>query len=700
MPVLHTVVEIIAQSGGPPSWSPWVGRSTSTHGRLFGTTRTSVALARVEPRRPAPPGTSSWDRADPDGGMLHRSTRSGGALPARSGRIRWSSPVRLVSWSGSRPSCCCRVGVRVGRAGGTGRFAALARSPAGLIRGRVGRADRGRGVGRYRTGHEPRDRPPRATRSSDCDRHCPPVDARPRPPAPMHWPTTWSSGTTVVVNRHWGEPTTTAPGEGRAVRLVAGRSGPGTVLAWPVPTQPRTRRAAARPTGPAAQGCCFTPYYRGREAGYWRTSRDRRPTELRLCLRHPAAHLVDRAGHPARLPDPPSARSRTPVGPAFAPSDVATPLATLRLPGEPALAARVQRFVIGRHVVADRRGCSRTRSPSGSRPAARSTQVLPVQRAMARSSRGVRQDGRCCAGWTRRHRLRCPADRAAAARHHRRLHPAGWRSARLLPCWCVGNRTGVPGRLPDPESGGRSRERARHRAKDSVSDTTRRPRLCVPGPVSRPGGERSTPTERRAAPPATISAPGRLRERAARRSADAATSAARRRAAGARPGGWSGAAAHDRVGTPVDAGGRCGVLSRPSTLPASPDPPDFRAIRDRLDDIDAWSTHGHEDHIGAVPSSPAGRLTSSVPVTLPLSRPRPEHRLTPHLWSTGGSGCGRAWAASTSRSKSPSRTRWPWPSPPAAWSAHRRHQARPAAADGRSPTWPALPARRRGVDLS
>ena len=46
--------------------------------------------------------------------------------------------------------------------------------------------------------------------------------------------------------------------------------------------------------------------------------------------------------------------------------------------------------------------------------------------------------------------------------------------------------------------------------------------------------------------------------------------------------------------------------------------PDFDAIRDRLDDVEALVlTHGHEDHIGAVPyllrerqRHPAGRLAS------------------------------------------------------------------------------------------
>jgi ribonuclease J len=81
----------------------------------------------------------------------------------------------------------------------------------------------------------------------------------------------------------------------------------------------------------------------------------------------------------------------------------------------------------------------------------------------------------------------------------------------------------------------------------------------------------------------------------------------------------------------------CGVL-----FPAEDSPgvdlilPDFRAIEDRLDDIDALVlTHGHEDHIGAVPF--LLRLRPDLPIvgsrfTLALVAAKcKEHRLTPHL---------------------------------------------------------------------
>jgi ribonuclease J len=81
----------------------------------------------------------------------------------------------------------------------------------------------------------------------------------------------------------------------------------------------------------------------------------------------------------------------------------------------------------------------------------------------------------------------------------------------------------------------------------------------------------------------------------------------------------------------------CGVL-----FPSEDSPgvdlilPDFRAIEDRLDDIDALVlTHGHEDHIGAVPFLLRQRPDLTVVgsrFTLALVAAKcKEHRLTPHL---------------------------------------------------------------------
>ncbi len=81
----------------------------------------------------------------------------------------------------------------------------------------------------------------------------------------------------------------------------------------------------------------------------------------------------------------------------------------------------------------------------------------------------------------------------------------------------------------------------------------------------------------------------------------------------------------------------CGVL-----FPAEDSPgvdlilPDFRAISDRLDDIDALVlTHGHEDHIGAVPFLLRHRpdipvIGSRFTLALVAAKCR-EHRLTPRL---------------------------------------------------------------------
>jgi len=81
----------------------------------------------------------------------------------------------------------------------------------------------------------------------------------------------------------------------------------------------------------------------------------------------------------------------------------------------------------------------------------------------------------------------------------------------------------------------------------------------------------------------------------------------------------------------------CGVL-----FPAEDSPgvdlilPDFRAIEDRLDDVDALVlTHGHEDHIGAVPfllrQRPDLTIVGSRFTLALVAAKCKEHRLTPHL---------------------------------------------------------------------
>jgi ribonuclease J len=81
----------------------------------------------------------------------------------------------------------------------------------------------------------------------------------------------------------------------------------------------------------------------------------------------------------------------------------------------------------------------------------------------------------------------------------------------------------------------------------------------------------------------------------------------------------------------------CGVL-----FPAEDSPgvdlilPDFRAIEDRLDDVDALVlTHGHEDHIGAVPfllrQRPDLTIVGSRFTLALVAEKCKEHRLTPHL---------------------------------------------------------------------
>ena len=100
--------------------------------------------------------------------------------------------------------------------------------------------------------------------------------------------------------------------------------------------------------------------------------------------------------------------------------------------------------------------------------------------------------------------------------------------------------------------------------------------------------------------------------------------------------------------------------------------PDFDYIRDRLDDVDAIVlTHGHEDHIGAVPYLLRERpdiplVGSRLTLALVEAKLR-EHRIKPAAAGgrrgRGSSGSGRS-RPSSSRSTTPSPTRSPSRSAP------------------------------------
>ena len=117
----------------------------------------------------------------------------------------------------------------------------------------------------------------------------------------------------------------------------------------------------------------------------------------------------------------------------------------------------------------------------------------------------------------------------------------------------------------------------------------------------------------------------------------------------------------------------CGVLF-PETEQPGVDLilPDFDYIRDRLDDIEAIVlTHGHEDHIGAVPyllrERPDIPLIGSRLTLALLEAKLAEHRIKPVTARGGGGRAAAASArstASSSRSTTRSRTRWRSPSAP------------------------------------
>ena len=145
----------------------------------------------------------------------------------------------------------------------------------------------------------------------------------------------------------------------------------------------------------------------------------------------------------------------------------------------------------------------------------------------------------------------------------------------------------------------------------------------------------------------------------------------------------------------------CGVL-----FPAEDSPgvdlilPDFRTIEHRLDDIDALVlTHGHEDHIGAVPFLLRQRpeltiVGSRFTLALVAAKCR-EHRLTPHLLEVAeGARCATAGStASTSRSttRSPTRSRWPSARRPGSCCTPATSSSTSSRSTGASPTWPGSP---------
>ena len=134
--------------------------------------------------------------------------------------------------------------------------------------------------------------------------------------------------------------------------------------------------------------------------------------------------------------------------------------------------------------------------------------------------------------------------------------------------------------------------------------------------------------------------------------------------------------------------------------------PDLRLVEDRVDDIDAVViTHGHEDHIGALPW--LLRLRKDLPVigakfslALIAAKCR-EHRITPEARGgrRGGAAQGRRLGSRVLRGQPlhPGRARRRHPDAGRHRAAHRRHQARPATT--RRPAHRPrrlLPARRRG----
>ena len=96
--------------------------------------------------------------------------------------------------------------------------------------------------------------------------------------------------------------------------------------------------------------------------------------------------------------------------------------------------------------------------------------------------------------------------------------------------------------------------------------------------------------------------------------------------------------------------------------------PDFDAIRDRLDDVEALVlTHGHEDHIGAVPYLLRERtdiplVGSKLTLALLGSKLR-EHRIrdtapsTSSPRATGSRSVRSTWSSSRSTTRSPTRSR-------------------------------------------